>query len=286
MLSYTLLPGGSAPFKATPHSVGFDLSCVDSVSIPPGDTVSVPLGIRFHMPQYWGLLHPRSYLSIEAPHLNVRSGIVDPDFTGEVSVVVTNTSSCSTWTCPANTRLVQIVFVHVNELGQTLELVDTEKFDSIVACSTRGYNGFGSSGKIAQGVATRIEYQKNGKSTKRPYTPSGEYEILSKPKVSKSRFYTKGHVETTDEVKNKIINMKVLNMKDIQGRLDHTQHRYIGRGPNSIFGNAKKLTLSEYQDYAREELWEYLDCLVGYNLVCFCEPKDSPQRKIDRDLGK
>ena len=88
-----LLPTACMPICATPKSVGLDLYSPTSVLIPAHDKVFIDTGIAFQIPMgYYGQIAPRSGLAIHH-HIHVGAGVVDPDYTGSVQVLLLNLSS-------------------------------------------------------------------------------------------------------------------------------------------------------------------------------------------------
>ena len=88
-----LLPTAHMPTHATPKSVGLDLYSPISVLIPAHDKVLIDMGIVFQIPMgYYGQIAPRSVLAIHH-HIHVGAGVVDPDYTGSVQVLLINLSS-------------------------------------------------------------------------------------------------------------------------------------------------------------------------------------------------
>ena len=81
------------PTHATLKSVGLDLHSPTNVLVPAHDKVSVDLGIAFQIPMgYYGQIASRSGLAIHH-HIHVGAGVVDPDYTGSVHVLLMNFSS-------------------------------------------------------------------------------------------------------------------------------------------------------------------------------------------------
>ena len=93
-LSYVkLLPTACMPTCAMPKSVGLNLYSPTSVLIPAHNKVLVDMGIAFQVPMgYYGWIAPRLGLAIHH-HIHVGAGVVDPDFTGSIQVLLLNFSS-------------------------------------------------------------------------------------------------------------------------------------------------------------------------------------------------
>ena len=81
------------PTQATSKSVGLDLYSPTKVLIPAHDEVLVDVGVAIQIPMgYYGWIASRSGLAIHH-HIHVGAGVVDPDYTGSVHVLLMNFSS-------------------------------------------------------------------------------------------------------------------------------------------------------------------------------------------------
>ena len=133
----------SPPHYATPGSAGLDLrACIDApLTIAPGETVLVPSGMAIHLadPGYAAMILPRSGLGHKhGIVLGNLVGLIDSDYQGQIFVSVWNRGRAS-FTIQPMERIAQLVVVPVLQVG--FNLVDS--FDA----STRGADGFGSTGK-------------------------------------------------------------------------------------------------------------------------------------------
>ena len=81
------------PTRATEGLVGLDFySPVDYV-IPPHNQLMIPTQIKLQIPLgYYGRLASKSSLAI-FHQLHVGAGVIDPDYTGEIMVLLINTTS-------------------------------------------------------------------------------------------------------------------------------------------------------------------------------------------------
>ena len=87
-----LLPTACTPTHAMPKSIGLDLYSPTSVLVPAHDKVLINMGIAFQIPMgYYGQIAPRSGLALHH-HIHVGAGVVDPDYTGPVQVLLLNFS--------------------------------------------------------------------------------------------------------------------------------------------------------------------------------------------------
>ena len=76
------------PTRATEKSVGLDFYSPVDYIIPPYSQLLIPT--QFPLGHY-GRLASKSGLAI-LHHLNVGAGVIDPDYTGEIKVLLTNTA--------------------------------------------------------------------------------------------------------------------------------------------------------------------------------------------------
>ena len=135
-LPYTkLLPNVCMPTHATPKSVGLDLYSLTSVLISAHSKMLIDMGIAFQIPMgYDGWIASRSGLAIHH-HIHVGAGVVDPDYTGSVHVLLMNLSS-QDHVIEKNHRLAQMILEKVAYpvLCEVPQMLPTE----------HGANGFGS----------------------------------------------------------------------------------------------------------------------------------------------
>ena len=88
-----LLPTACMLTHATSKSVSLDLYNPTNVLIPAHDKILVDMGVAFQIPMgYYGWIASRSGLAIHH-HIHVGAGVVDPDYTGSVHVLLMNFSS-------------------------------------------------------------------------------------------------------------------------------------------------------------------------------------------------
>ena len=126
------------PTCATSKSVGLDLYSPTNVLIPAYDKILVNTGIAVKIPMgYYGRIASRSGLAIHH-HIHVGAGVVDPDYTGSVHVLLMNFSSQD----------------HVIEKNHCIAQMILEKVGYPVICemsqmlpAEHGANGFGSTGQ-------------------------------------------------------------------------------------------------------------------------------------------
>lgn len=84
-ISYSLVEGGKAPYKASAGAAAFDLYTRKCRWDDDGGYLEVFLGVKFEIPEGWvGKLYPRSSVSNTGLHMANSVGIIDSDFRGEV----------------------------------------------------------------------------------------------------------------------------------------------------------------------------------------------------------
>jgi len=128
------------PERATTHAAGYDIrSAEESVTLAPGEIRLVSTGLVMELPE--GVecqVRPRSGLALKhGITLPNSPGTIDPDYRGEVRVIMQNLGSESV-TLERGERVAQLVFARF----ETPEVVLVET----VSETTRGEGGFGSTG--------------------------------------------------------------------------------------------------------------------------------------------
>jgi dUTP pyrophosphatase len=106
-----VLPGGKAPKRATPFSVGFDVFAREDVTLYPFVPTKVPLGFRFtpgliakaipwddrifgtcddvfHINELVCEIRPRSSMALRGVEVVNAPGTIDPDFPGEFCAIL------------------------------------------------------------------------------------------------------------------------------------------------------------------------------------------------------
>lgn len=132
------------PKKATRGSAGLDLfaAIASPVTIEPGCLVSIPTGIAVGLQdsKYAGFVFARSGLGIKhGITLSNGVGVIDSDYTGEISVGLCNISK-EPYTLEPGERIAQLVIMPVVE-ADFVEVSELEK-------TSRSDKGFGSTGRF------------------------------------------------------------------------------------------------------------------------------------------
>ncbi len=134
-------PAAKLPRQATTLSAGYDLcACIrQELTVPPGQTVSVPTGIAMALPEgYGGFIFARSGLGLRhgiVPGNCV--GVIDADYRGEVLVGLHNHSN-EPYTIGPGERIAQLVLLPTPRW----EAQEVDSLDD----TARGTGGFGSTG--------------------------------------------------------------------------------------------------------------------------------------------
>jgi dUTP pyrophosphatase len=135
-----LHPEARPPLRGRDGDAGYDLSCVDSFVLRPGERRMVPTGVAIALPEgIAGLVMPRSGLALRHGIACVNSpGLIDPNYRGELRVILVNHGE-EMWRAHAGDRIAQLLLVPY----WTPELRVVDELPS----SARGEDGFGSSGR-------------------------------------------------------------------------------------------------------------------------------------------
>jgi dUTP pyrophosphatase len=135
-----LHPEARAPMRGREGDAGYDLSCVESFVLRPGERKLVPTGVAIALPEgVAGLVMPRSGLAHRHGIACVNSpGLIDPNYRGELRVVLVNHGD-EMWRAHAGDRIAQLLLVPY--WAPELRVVDELPGSERVAA------GFGSSGR-------------------------------------------------------------------------------------------------------------------------------------------
>ena len=129
-----LLKKAISPHQATPGSVGYDLFTPINFKIQPKEQKTVFIDLAIMPPEgYYAQLMSKSGLTV-LYELEVKAGVIDPDFTGNIGVVLKNNSD-QPIECLAGEQIAQLLFIKVATpiLIQATSLAKTK----------RGEYGFG-----------------------------------------------------------------------------------------------------------------------------------------------
>ena len=139
-------PRAVEPTKATKYSIELDLYSPDSYLIHPKRQVLIPIQIKLGIPPgYYGRIASKSGLAVEH-EICVNAGVIDPDYTGEIKVLLINDGR-HYYQVNQGDRIVQLILekASIPILRQVKELPTTG----------RGERGCGSHG---QNISSKSEY--------------------------------------------------------------------------------------------------------------------------------
>ena len=125
------------PTRASPGSVGYDLYSIEDMHILPYQRGIVCTGIAATIPMgVYGRIAPRSGLAVKHG-VQTGAGVIDPDYTGELKVILYNHGS-EKFEIKKGDRIAQLI----------LEKCETPLIDEVeeIKDTQRGTRGFGSSG--------------------------------------------------------------------------------------------------------------------------------------------
>lgn len=135
------------PRRWSPDAVGYDLHAYLKTEygkptkrvVAPNSTVNISTGIRMELPRtHFAFVCPRSGLGKHSISVTNAPGIIDPDYRGEICVLVYNGSYVNHWV-EHDDRIGQLVIMPVTPImiEEVMELSSTE----------RSVSGFGSTGR-------------------------------------------------------------------------------------------------------------------------------------------
>lgn len=127
------------PEKAHLSDLGWDLCCSETIIIPSFDRRLVKTGIAMQFPEFvGGILKDRSSVASKQG-LTILAGVIDPNYIGEIMVLLFNTSR-SPIEVAIGAKIAQLILMPSFQLASPIEEV-TE-----LVATDRGDKGFGSSG--------------------------------------------------------------------------------------------------------------------------------------------
>lgn len=86
--------GVKLPSYANPYDAGMDVCAAEDIVIKPGETVIIPTGLKFAIPEGYEIqVRPRSGISLRTPlRLANSPGTIDAGYRDELGIIVCNTS--------------------------------------------------------------------------------------------------------------------------------------------------------------------------------------------------
>jgi dUTP pyrophosphatase len=136
-------PSAILPVRASAGAAGYDLFSTDNYVVLPGRRVVVSTGITVQLPPgTYGRIAPRSGLAVKHG-LDTLAGVIDPDYTGEIKVVLQNLDGTQPFVIRPGYRIAQLILENYT-VAEVVE-VPTEN-TPLVDTTSRGAAGFGSTG--------------------------------------------------------------------------------------------------------------------------------------------
>ena len=130
-------PNAIIPKQASEKAAGYDLYSVETVTIPAGCIQRIHTGVHLQFPRNtYGRLASRSGL-VSKHSITTEGGVIDPDYTGEVQVILHNHGK-NEYTVTCGDRIAQLILEKFESVP--IEIVDEIDY------TKRGTNGFGSTG--------------------------------------------------------------------------------------------------------------------------------------------
>jgi len=151
--------GVRLPFYANPYDAGMDVCAAEDTIIEPGQTVIIPTGLKFAIPEGYEIqVRPRSGISLRTPlRLANSPGTIDAGYRDELGIIVHNASIVNnvkngeylsldskgnqqgTYIVRKGERIAQLVLAEVPRMNLIL-------VDSVKDIGTDRGGGFGSTG--------------------------------------------------------------------------------------------------------------------------------------------
>ncbi len=152
--------GVKLPFYANPYDAGMDVCAAEEIIIEPGQTVIIPTGLKFAIPERYEIqVRPRSGISLKTPLRIANSpGTIDAGYRDELGIIMNNSSIVSsgentdeylgldskgnqngTYIIRKGERIAQLVLAEVPRMN-------LKQVDSVRNIGTDRGGGFGSTG--------------------------------------------------------------------------------------------------------------------------------------------
>ena len=118
---YLTSPNSVAPKKSHKLDAGYDLYCLEDVSIPMWERAKVSTGVVILIPKgYEGKIEGRSSLAYHRGII-VGGGVIDAGYTGEVEVLLFNVSNTN-FNVPKGSKIAQLVVHKIFDDEQPLSV--------------------------------------------------------------------------------------------------------------------------------------------------------------------
>ena len=151
-------PKAQLPQRSTPGAAGYDLCSCEDVVVRAGRRAVISTGLSVKLPPgVYGRVAPRSGLAVKNG-IQVGAGVIDPDYQGEIKVVLFNHDNTNAFVVKAGYRVAQLIL----EKFETSEVKEVSSFDEVTKRST---SGFGSTGLSKPAKAPEPAKAKKSKKT-------------------------------------------------------------------------------------------------------------------------
>lgn len=86
--------GVKLPCYANPYDAGMDVCAADDIIIEPGQTIIIPTGLKFAIPEGYEIqVRPRSGISLKTPlRISNSPGTIDAGYRDELGIIMNNSS--------------------------------------------------------------------------------------------------------------------------------------------------------------------------------------------------
>ena len=132
-----LTENATLPTQGTPGSIGYDLYATDDYCVFQGSCRLIPLDIAIKLPRgTYGRIAPRSSLALKM--IDVGGGVIDPDYRGNVKIILINNGS-GAFNVRKGDRIAQLIL----EEARLVPILQVDSLDE-----TDRVGGFGSTDKF------------------------------------------------------------------------------------------------------------------------------------------
>nr|WDR24967.1 polyprotein [Camellia sinensis badnavirus] len=164
------------PRRCSPEAAGYDLSSIATYIIPRKERIRCSTGIALQIPSgFYGQIKSRSSLAMKG--IDVVGGVIDPDYRGEILVILANNGRKS-YKIHMGDRIAQILFIPCVSLDfeETTRLKETQ----------RGSRGFGSTSQASEPLSEQMIAMMETDYPKRSMLEQFIHQEDEKPKVMMS----------------------------------------------------------------------------------------------------
>jgi len=136
-------PTAIIPTRGSEKAVGYDLYAFDTILMKPWESKVHKTQIKISMPpgaNIYGRIASRSGLACKHG-IEVGAGVIDPDYQGEILVLLRNLSP-NQYLVKAKSKIAQIIF----EKCYTPEIKEVSSIEQLFGKTKRGDKGIGSTG--------------------------------------------------------------------------------------------------------------------------------------------